>query len=125
VTDEIQPSEQNAGAPVSEPAVESASAVIEPSADIAGDTVGIPTRGERKVRQGVVASNKMQKTVVVRVDRSVRHPLYGRIVRSSRTFKAHDEHNECNVGDRVEIRETRPLSKEKRWRVSRIIERAR
>ncbi|MDQ2733157.1 MAG: 30S ribosomal protein S17 [Armatimonadota bacterium] len=66
----------------------------------------------------------MQKTVVIRVDRSIRHPLYGRTVSRSRHFKAHDEHNECGVGDRVEIRETRPLSKEKRWRVARIIERA-
>ncbi len=81
-------------------------------------------RAERKSRQGIVISSKMQKTVVIRVDRSIRHPLYGRTVSRSRHFKAHDEHNECGVGDRVEIRETRPLSKEKRWRVARIIERA-
>jgi len=82
-------------------------------------------RPERKLRLGLVVSNKMQKTVVVRVERSVRHPLYGRTVKTATTFKAHDEHNECGVGDRVEIRETRPLSKEKRWRVARIVEKAR
>ena len=81
-------------------------------------------RPERKVRQGIVISDKMEKTVVVRVERNVRHPLYGRTVRRARHFKAHDEQNECGVGDRVEIQETRPLSKEKRWRVARIVERA-
>ena len=91
-----------------------------PAAELAA-----PGRAERKVRQGIVISNKMQKTVVVRVDRSVRHPLYGRTVKRSRHFKAHDEHNECGIGDRVELHETRPLSKEKRWRVARIVERAR
>lgn len=78
-------------------------------------------RSRRKVRQGVVFSNKMEKTVVVRIQRQVQHPLYGKTVLRSEKFKAHDEMN-CDVGDKVEIVETRPLSKEKRWRVSRIIE---
>ncbi|HZO91428.1 MAG TPA: 30S ribosomal protein S17 [Chthonomonadaceae bacterium] len=81
-------------------------------------------RGRRKVRVGRVVSNKMQKTVVVAVENKVRHPLYGKIMRRTTKFKAHDERNECNEGDTVEIMETRPLSKEKRWRVVRIIEKA-
>ncbi|MBI3912290.1 MAG: 30S ribosomal protein S17 [Armatimonadetes bacterium] len=81
-------------------------------------------RGRRKVRRGVVVSNKMDKTVVVAVELRVRHPLYGRIMRRTEKFKAHDEHNQYNVGDRVEIMETRPLSKEKCWRVMRLIEAA-
>jgi small subunit ribosomal protein S17 len=79
------------------------------------------TRGRRKVREGIVVSDKMQKTVVVEVERRLRHPLYGKIVRRTGRFKAHDELS-CEVGDRVEIVETRPLSKEKRWRVARIVE---
>lgn len=81
-------------------------------------------RGYRKVRQGKVVSNKMDKTVVVAVERRVRHPLYGKYVRKTTKFKAHDEENTCNEGDIVEIMETRPLSKEKCWRVVRIVERA-
>ena len=84
-----------------------------------------PQRGRRKVRQGVVVSDKMNKTVVVAVESRVRHPLYGRIVRRTKKYKAHDEQNEFHVGDTVEITECRPLSKEKSWRVSRLIERAR
>ena len=82
------------------------------------------TRGRRKVRSGVVVSNKMDKTVVVLIEALKRHPLYGKIIRRTKKFKAHDELNECNEGDRVEIMETRPLSSQKRWRVTRIIERA-
>ncbi len=82
-------------------------------------------RTRRKVRQGRVDSNKMQKTVVVVVETRVRHPLYGKFMRRSARFKAHDENNECGIGDLVEIMETRPLSKEKTWRVVRIIEKAR
>ncbi len=81
-------------------------------------------RGRRKVRVGRVVSDKMDKTVVVAIDTLVRHPLYGRIMRRTTKFKAHDENNECGIGDIVEIMETRPLSKEKRWRVCRIIEKA-
>jgi small subunit ribosomal protein S17 len=81
-------------------------------------------RGTRKVRSGRIVSDKMDKTVVVAIETLVRHPLYGRIVRRTTKFKAHDESSECGVGDVVEIMETRPLSKEKRWRVSRIVEKA-
>ena len=69
-------------------------------------------------------SDSMDKTVVVAIETLVRHPLYGRIVRRTTKFKAHDEENQCGVGDNVEIMETRPISKEKRWRVSRIVEKA-
>ncbi|HHT42971.1 MAG TPA: 30S ribosomal protein S17 [Firmicutes bacterium] len=79
----------------------------------------------RRTRVGVVVSDKMDKTVVVSVERIIRHPLYGKILRRTATFKAHDEANECAVGDRVRIMETRPLSKQKRWRVVEIVEKAR
>jgi len=82
------------------------------------------SRGRRKTRVGVVVSDKMDKTVVVLVERMVRHPIYNRIVRVRKKFKAHDENNECRVGDKVLIMETRPLSREKRWRVVEILERA-
>jgi len=82
------------------------------------------TRGKRKVFVGVVVSDRMDKTVVVAVDRLVRHPLYKKVIRKTSKFYAHDENNECRVGDIVEIMETRPLSKLKRWRVVRIIQRA-
>lgn len=81
-------------------------------------------RGQRKVRVGRVVSDKMDKTVVVAVETFVRHPLYGKVVRRTKKFKAHDENNACRVGDKVRIMETRPLSKEKRWRVVEILERA-
>ncbi|MCE5200674.1 MAG: 30S ribosomal protein S17 [Armatimonadota bacterium] len=81
-------------------------------------------RGRRKVRSGRVISDKMDKTVIVAIETLVRHPLYGRIVRRTTKFKVHDETNECGIGDTVEITETRPLSKDKRWRVSRVIEKA-
>ena len=82
------------------------------------------SRNRRKVRTGIVTSDKMQKTVVVTVKYLVRHPLYGRIVKQDKKFKAHDENNDAHVGDTVEIMETRPLSKEKRWRVLEIVEKA-
>ena len=81
-------------------------------------------RASRKVRTGVVTSDKMDKTIIVSVTELVKHPLYGRFVKKSRKFAAHDENNECGYGDTVEIMETRPLSKNKRWRVSKIIEKA-
>lgn len=74
-------------------------------------------RGKPKVREGIVVSDKMQKTVVVRVERVFRHPFYQKVVRAAKKFKAHDELGQCKVGDRVEIMETRPLSHDKRWRV--------
>jgi len=81
-------------------------------------------RKTRKVRSGRVVSDKMDKTVVVAVESRVRHRLYGRIMRRTRKFKAHDETNVSCVGDLVEIMETRPLSREKRWRVVRVVEKA-
>jgi len=83
------------------------------------------TRNARKTRTGVVVSDKMQKTVVVAVERRVPHPVYGKMVTRSKKYKAHDEENSAKVGDRVRIMETRPLSKDKRWRVVEIVERAR
>lgn len=82
-------------------------------------------RGRRKSQVGVVASDKMTKTVVVRIETVTRHPLYKKTIRRSKTLKAHDEQNTARVGDRVRIVETRPLSREKRWRVAEILERAR
>jgi small subunit ribosomal protein S17 len=82
-------------------------------------------RGQRKERVGTVVSDKMDKTVVVTVERNFIHPVYGRIVRQKSKYVAHDEKDECKVGDVVKIFETRPLSKTKRWRVSEVLERAR
>lgn len=78
----------------------------------------------RKQRTGVVTSNKMTKTITVKVERRLRHPIYGKFVKKTKSFFAHDENNECNIGDKVRIMETRPLSKNKRWRLVEIIERA-
>jgi small subunit ribosomal protein S17 len=90
-----------------------------------GSATAETKRSARKVRVGLVVSDKMQKTVVVQIDRRVPHPVYGKMVTRSKKFKAHDEENTCKVGDTVRIQETRPLSKDKRWRVVEIIERAR
>nr|WP_330389078.1 30S ribosomal protein S17 [Tepidibacter thalassicus] len=81
-------------------------------------------RGRRKVRVGRVVSDKMEKTIVVAVEEFVRHPLYGKAVKRTKKFKAHDEQNACRIGDRVKIMETRPLSKDKRWRLVEIVEKA-
>lgn len=81
-------------------------------------------RARRKVRSGRVVSDSMEKTVIVAIETLVRHPLYGRTMRRTTKFKAHDEANECGIGDTVELTETRPISKEKRWRVSRVVEKA-
>lgn len=81
-------------------------------------------QGTRKVREGMVTSAAMDKTIVVEVKRLVRHPLYKRVVRRSARYHAHDEQNECRVGDRVRIMETRPLSKTKRWRLVSVVEKA-
>ena len=81
-------------------------------------------RGRRKVRTGVVVSDKMDKTVLIRIDRQVRHSVYGKIVKRSSKLAAHDETNDAHVGDTVRVMETRPLSKSKRWRVVEIVERA-
>jgi small subunit ribosomal protein S17 len=82
-------------------------------------------RNARKTRIGLVVSDKMAKTVVVSIERRVQHPVYGKMVRRTKKLKAHDEQNEAKTGDTVRILETRPLSKDKRWRVVEIIERAR
>ena len=86
--------------------------------------VAATSRGYRKTREGLVVSDKMDKTVVVEVEDRVKHPKYGKVIRRTKRYKAHDEANECGVGDRVVLMETRPLSATKRWRVSRIIEKA-
>jgi small subunit ribosomal protein S17 len=82
------------------------------------------TRGIRRQVVGTIISNKMEKTVVVQVERLVKHPLYKKYVRRRNKFMAHDHNNECQIGDRVLITESRPLSRTKRWRVSRVIEKA-
>ncbi len=79
-------------------------------------------RNLRKTRIGKVISNKMDKTIVVAVENNVRHPLYNKIVKQTYKLKAHDENNECQIGDRVKVMETRPLSKDKRWRLVSIVE---
>ena len=81
-------------------------------------------RGRSKAREGIVVSNKMDKTVVVVVQRLVKHPMYKKYVKRRSKYKAHDEQNRCAIGDRVLIAETRPLSKDKRWRVRTIVEKA-
>jgi len=81
-------------------------------------------RGQRRVKTGRVVSNKMDKTVTVRIESVMQHSLYKKTVKRSKKYKAHDENNQCNIGDLVKIIETRPLSKDKRWRVIEILERA-
>ena len=81
-------------------------------------------RNLRKTRTGVVTSNKMAKTITVAVERKVKHPIYGKFVKKTTRFHAHDEKNECTVGDTVKIMETRPLSKTKRWRLVEVVEKA-
>ncbi|MCY7420482.1 MAG: 30S ribosomal protein S17 [Chitinophagaceae bacterium] len=79
-------------------------------------------RNLRKTKLGVVSSNRMDKTITVRVERKVKHPLYGKFVKKSTKFHAHDEKNECSIGDTVKIMESRPLSKTKRWRLVEVVE---
>jgi len=81
-------------------------------------------RNFRKTRVGKVISDKMDKTIVVAIEDSVKHPLYKKVVKRTYKLKAHDENNECNIGDKVEVMETRPLSKDKRWRLVQIVEKA-
>ena len=88
-------------------------------------TNGAVERGSRKTRMGRVVSDKMQKTIVVEIERRVPHPVYGKMVTRTKRVKAHDEENTAKTGDTVRIAETRPLSKDKRWRVVEIVERAR
>jgi small subunit ribosomal protein S17 len=100
---------------------EEANPVSDPVNDTQTDT---EARIPRKVRDGLVVSDKMDKTVVVSVEDRVKHPLYGKVLRRTSKLKAHDEQNECGVGDRVLIMETRPLSATKRWRVVEVLEKA-
>jgi small subunit ribosomal protein S17 len=81
-------------------------------------------RNNRKVREGLVTSNKMEKSIVISVERKLKHPKYGKFLKRTTKLMAHDEKNECNIGDKVKIMETRPLSKNKCWRLVEIIERA-
>jgi small subunit ribosomal protein S17 len=81
-------------------------------------------RNLRKERTGLVVSNKMEKSIVVQIERRYKHPVYGKFVKKSNKFVAHDENNDCNIGDTVRIMETRPLSKNKNWRLVEILERA-
>lgn len=90
--------------------------------DVSPVATAAPSRGLRKTRVGVVVSNKMDKTIVVVVERRVKDPVYKKYVKQTRRFKAHDEQNECEVGDRVRIMETRPLSASKTWRLVQVIE---
>jgi small subunit ribosomal protein S17 len=98
-----------------------------PSETVADATVvdaATDQRGYRKTREGLVVSDKMDKTVVVAVEDHVKHPKYGKVLRRTKKYKAHDEQNTCGVGDRVLLMETRPMSATKRWRVAEILERA-
>ncbi len=84
----------------------------------------IAKKPSKKTRIGVVSSNKMEKTITVQVERRLRHPIYGKYVKKTKKFMAHDEKNDCNIGDTVKIMESRPLSAKKRWRLVEVIERA-
>jgi small subunit ribosomal protein S17 len=98
--------------------------VTEQSAQTEQTQADGPSRPYRKVREGLVVSDKMQKTVVVSVEDRVKHGLYGKVLRRTSKLKAHDEQDQCGVGDRVRIQETRPLSATKRWRVVEVLEKA-
>jgi len=91
---------------------------------VSDETQAAPVRGYRKVREGYVVSDKMDKTVVVEVEDRVKHPKYAKVIRRTRKYKAHDGDNACGVGDRVRLMETRPISATKRWRVTEILEKA-
>ena len=90
-------------------------------ANTATETTGV-VRKLRKTRIGVVSSNKMDKTIVVKVERKIKHPLYGKFLKKTTSFHAHDDKNECSIGDTVRIMETRPMSKTKRWRLVEVVE---
>jgi small subunit ribosomal protein S17 len=98
--------------------------VTDPAIESVNETPATQERHSRKVREGLVVSDKMDKTVVVSVEDRVKHALYGKVLRHTSRLKAHDEQNECGVGDRVRIMETRPLSATKRWRVVQVLEKA-
>jgi small subunit ribosomal protein S17 len=117
---EQTPATEAAKAPAADKAPAPSSAPVPTPVPATAQTV----RGRRKVRTGVVVSDKMDKTVLVRIDRKMRHPLYRKTVARSNKLAAHDETNEAHVGDTVRVMETRPLSKTKRWRVVEIVQRA-
>ena len=118
------PAEEATGAQAVKEEAEVDQATPASPAPAAPKAVPDPTRGRRKLRQGKVVSAKMEKTIIVVIESRVRHPLYGKFMKRSKRFKAHDEESACGEGDTVEIMETRPLSKDKRWRVVRVIEKA-
>ena len=97
---------------------------MDPNQNTMSEEENVLNRNLRKVRFGLVTSNKMDKTIVVKVERRVKHPIYGKFVKKTSKFVAHDENNECGIGDTVQIMETRPMSKRKRWRLTQIVERA-
>ncbi len=84
----------------------------------------MPERNKRKTRMGKVVSDKMDKTITVSIEDSVKHPLYKKVIKRTHRLKAHDENNECKIGDKVKVMETRPLSKDKRWRLVEVVEKA-
>jgi small subunit ribosomal protein S17 len=84
----------------------------------------VEERNKRKLTEGIVVSDKMDKTVVMQVQTLVKHPLYGKVMKRTKKFKVHDENNECKIGDRIKAMETRPLSKDKRWRLVEIVKKA-
>jgi small subunit ribosomal protein S17 len=92
--------------------------------NVSSNETGTGARAPRKFREGLVVSDKMEKTVVVSVEDRVKHALYGKVLRRTNKLKAHDEQNQCGIGDRVRIQETRPLSATKRWRVVEVLEKA-
>ena len=111
-------------APAKTPAKTPAKATAKATAPAKKVKPEVVVRADRKTRVGTVVSDKMEKTIVVRIDDKMKHPLYSKIMKVSKKFKVHDEKNEANIGDIVEIMETRPLSKDKRWRLIRVVETA-
>ncbi len=118
------PAAESAAEPRARKAAPSRRKTATPAPAEAAPPVATSDRGRRKTRIGRVVSSKMEQTVVVAIETMVRHPLYGKIIRRTTKFKAHDQQNECGAGDTVEIMETRPISREKRWRVVRVVEKA-
>jgi small subunit ribosomal protein S17 len=120
-----KPAAANAAAPAKPAAKTSKAHVRQPAEPSAADGAAEPRTGRRKVREGIVISNSMEKTAVVAIIERVRHPRYAKTVQRTKRLYAHDEANDTRVGDRVRLSETRPLSKLKRWRVDQVLERAR
>ncbi|MEM8584775.1 MAG: 30S ribosomal protein S17 [Bacteroidota bacterium] len=130
-TEETQPNQaEETAAPMENAAAEAAEQtpvveqVVEQAAPAVAEEEVTKQRNERKTRIGVVVSDKMDKTIAVSVQRRLQHPIYGKYVKKSKKFIAHDENNDCGIGDTVRIMETRPMSRRKRWRLVQIIEKA-